>query len=163
MVNVFICIVFSESQNHLNPIVLFKSKTLFFDILHPPLHCLFLFFLSSHSLKTCGGAPWGLCGPSQIFVPREMLQSCTLHWRRKVQLYKCSWGMIVVVKVNQLVFFYTNCCYFKLPYLSVKDVSTTVRILTNRSNAQRRSLAQAYKNFSQKVNQKQINLQIITS
>ncbi|XP_059411250.1 annexin A2-like isoform X2 [Carassius carassius] len=34
--------------------------------------------------------------------------------------------------------------------LEKKDVSTIVRILTNRSNAQRRSLAQAYKNFSQK-------------
>uniref|UniRef100_A0A673JY96 Annexin A2-like n=1 Tax=Sinocyclocheilus rhinocerous TaxID=307959 RepID=A0A673JY96_9TELE len=34
--------------------------------------------------------------------------------------------------------------------LEKKDVSTIVRILTNRSNAQRRSLALAYKNFSQK-------------
>ncbi|XP_073678544.1 annexin A2 isoform X1 [Garra rufa] len=31
-----------------------------------------------------------------------------------------------------------------------KDLSTIVRILTNRSNAQRRTLARAYKNFSQK-------------
>uniref|UniRef100_A0A671MKR8 Annexin n=1 Tax=Sinocyclocheilus anshuiensis TaxID=1608454 RepID=A0A671MKR8_9TELE len=35
--------------------------------------------------------------------------------------------------------------------LEKKDVSTIVRLLTNRSNAQRRSLAQVYKNFSQKV------------
>uniref|UniRef100_A0A673K2C5 Annexin n=1 Tax=Sinocyclocheilus rhinocerous TaxID=307959 RepID=A0A673K2C5_9TELE len=34
--------------------------------------------------------------------------------------------------------------------LEKKDVSTIVRLLTNRSNAQRRSLAQVYKNFSQK-------------
>ncbi|XP_059366235.1 annexin A2-like [Carassius carassius] len=34
--------------------------------------------------------------------------------------------------------------------LEKKDVSTIVKILTNRSNAQRRSLAQVYKNFSQK-------------
>uniref|UniRef100_A0A8C1YJ25 Annexin n=1 Tax=Cyprinus carpio TaxID=7962 RepID=A0A8C1YJ25_CYPCA len=34
--------------------------------------------------------------------------------------------------------------------LEKKDVNTIVRILTNRSNAQRRSLAQVYKNFSQK-------------
>ncbi|XP_043074266.1 annexin A2 [Puntigrus tetrazona] len=34
--------------------------------------------------------------------------------------------------------------------LEKKDVSTVVRIITNRSNAQRRSLARAYKNFSQK-------------
>lgn len=89
--------------------------------------------------RTCAGAPLERCGLFPISTRNGMPWCSRERWRRKVQ---CS--------VSRSPFFLTI-----PPILTListdSDTVTLVRILTNRSNAQRQALAKTFEEITQKV------------
>lgn len=97
---------------------------------------------SLDSCRTCPGVPLERYGPFLISTQNEMPWSCSQRWRRKVQSVLLPWGKTPTIPASFLTL---------TLYSPDSDTVTLVRILTNRSNAQRQLIAKTFEEVAQKV------------